>query len=49
MEPKGTVKASLPLLQFAMGLDVFQRKLLSRLSADRQQAAEAMLEKKNKA
>ena len=48
MEPKGTVRASLLLLQFAMRLDVFQSKLLSRLTADRQQAAETVVEKKNK-
>lgn len=47
-KPKGTVRASLVLLQFAMRLDVFQSKLISRLTADRQQAAEIVVEKKNK-
>jgi len=48
MEPKGNVRASLLLLQFAMRLDVFQSKLLSRLTADRQRAAETVVKDENK-
>lgn len=40
MEPKDTVRANLFFLQFSMRLDIFQNKLLSRVTADRQQAAE---------
>lgn len=46
MEPKGTVRASVLWLQFAMRLDVFQSQLLSRLTAARQQPAETVVEKK---